>query len=147
MRKNAIFKVCIALVLVAVAVVWLLSIVMPDSFGNLNFSWVIAVGCAALALVFLFRGLFSKDLVAFRKFNIFIGAAFIVAAILALVGTIINNRLVLPIIAVALSVITLISAIALGGKKWDTGDNEKPGYKNYYERKEEEEKAKEKEEK
>ena len=40
----------------------------------------------------------------------------------------------------------VLGILITGGKKWDEGDNHKAGYKNYYQRKEEEEKAKRKEE-
>ena len=52
----------------------------------------------------------------------------------------IKNELVLPIIAIIVTVALLIGVIATGGKSSDTGDNQKAGYKNYYQRKAEEEK-------
>lgn len=140
MSKKIFFKVGVALVLVAAAVVWLLSVLMPEKFKDVNLSWVIAVACGAIGLLFVLRGIFSKTLGAAKKLYVFVGAAFFIAAVLALVGTFIAGKLVLPIIAIIIAVAALLSILVVGGKKWDTADNEKVGYKNYYQRKEEEEK-------
>ena len=48
--------------------------------------------------------------------------------------------MILPIISIVITVAFLITVLATGGKKWDEGDNHKAGYKNYYERKADEEK-------
>ena len=140
MSKKIFFKVAIALVFVAAAVVWLLSVVMPEKFENINLSWVIAVACGLIGLIFVLRGVFEKNLTFVKKLFIFVGAAIMVAGILALVGTFIPNKLVLPIIAIVITVAALVSILAVGGKKWDTADNEKVGYKNYRQRKEDGEK-------
>lgn len=140
MSKKIFFKVGVALVLVAAAVVWLLSVVMPDKFKNVNLSWVIAAACGAVGLLFVLRGIFSKTLGIAKKFYIFVGAAFFIAAALALVGTFLPKNTILPIVAIIIAVAALFSIFVVGGKKWDTADNEKVGYKNYYQRKEEEEK-------
>ena len=140
MSKKFLFKFLIALVFVASAVVWLLSVLYPSTFGNLNLSWIIASVCAVLGLIFIGRGLFSKKLGIAKKLNILIGAGFIVAGVFALVGTIVKDSLVWPIIAVVIAVALLLCLFATGGKKWDEADNQKVGYKDYYARKAEEEK-------
>lgn len=140
MKKKSIFKILVALLFVVAAVVWLLSVVMPDKFKNLNLSWLIAAFAGALGLLFIIRGLFSKTIGGAKKFYIFVGAVLIIGGVLALVGTIIDDKLVLPIIAVVITSAALLSVLAVGGKKWDTADNEKIGYKNYYQRKQDEEK-------
>ena len=140
MSKKVFFKVGVALIFVAAAVVWLLSVVMPEKFGNINLSWVIAAGCGLLGLMFILRGIFDKTLTYVKKFYVMVGAALFIAAVLALVGTFIETKLVLPIIAIIITVCALLSILAVGGKKWDTADNEKVGYKTYRERKAEEEK-------
>ena len=66
-----------------------------------------------------------------------------VAGVLALVGTIIDDKLVLPIIAIIITVGILLCILAVGGKKWDQGDNEVAGYKDYRTRKKEEEEGEE----
>lgn len=140
MSKKIFFKVGVALVFVAAAVVWLLSVLLPEQFGGINLSWVIAVACGLLGVLFILRAFLSKTLTFIKKFYIAVAAVFFVAAVLALVGTFIENKWVLPIIAIVLTVAGLLSILAVGGKKWDTADNEKVGYKTYRERKEEEEK-------
>ena len=140
MSKKTFFKVGVALIFVAAAVVWLLSVVMPDKFGNINLSWVVAAGCGLLGLMFILRGFLDKTLTYVKKFYVLVGAALLIAAVLALVGTFIETKLVLPIIAIIIAVCALLSILAVGGKKWDTADNEKVGYKTYRERKAEEEK-------
>lgn len=144
MSKKVFFKVGVALIFVAAAVVWLLSVLMPDKFGNINLSWVIAVACGLLGVMFILRAFFDKTLTFVKKFYVLVGAALLVAAVLALVGTLIENKLALPIIAIVITVCALLSILAVGGKKWDTADNEKVGYKTYRERKAEEEKENEK---
>lgn len=146
MSKKLLFKVAVGLVFLAAAVVWLLSVLMPDRFANWNLSWVIAAVCGALGVLFIMKGLFGKTVNIAKKFNILVGAALFVAAVLALVGTFIESNLVLPIIAVIVAVAALLCVLAVGGKKWDEGDNKKVGYKNYYQRKEEEEKERRKNE-
>lgn len=140
MNKKGIFKIVVALIFVAAAVVWLLSALMPEKFADLNLAWLIAAFAGAMGIAFILRGLFSKTVGAAKKAYIILGAAFIVGGVLALVGTIIDDKLVLPIIAVVITAAALLCVLAVGGKKWDTADNEKVGYKNYYQRKKEEEK-------
>lgn len=140
MSKKVFFKVGVALVFVAAAVVWLLSVVMPEKFGAINLSWVIAAACGLLGLLFVLRGLFEKSLTFVKKLHVIVGGVLFVAAVLALVGTFIDTKLVLPIIAIVITVCALLAVLAVGGKKWDTADNEKVGYKTYRERKAEEEK-------
>lgn len=144
MSKKIFFKVAVCLVLVAAAVVWLLSVLLPEQFGNLNLSWVIAAACAILGVLFIVSGFVSKTVSVAKKFYVIVGAVFMVAAVLALVGTFIANNLVLPIIGVIIAVAALLSVLVVGGKKWDEGDNKQIGYKNYYQRKEEEEKERRK---
>jgi hypothetical protein len=47
---------------------------------------------------------------------------------------------ILPIICVMAALAIVLGIIVTGGKKWDTADNQKAGYKNYHQRKAEEEK-------
>ena len=142
MSKKIWLKLVIALLCVGVSVVWLLSVVMPEKFENFNPVWLITAFAGILGLSMILKGLFAKTLTYAKKFYIFLGAAFLVAAVLSLVGTLIEDKLVLPIIAIIITVAALLSILAVGGKKWDTADNEKVGYKNYYQRKAEAEKKK-----
>ena len=140
MSKKLLFKVAVALVFVAAAVVWLLSVVMPESFAWLNLAWVIAAACALLGVLFILRAVFAKTLTFVKKAYVIVAAALFIAAVLALVGTFIPNTLALPIIAIVITVCALIAILVVGGKKWDTADNEKVGYKDYRQRKKDGEK-------
>lgn len=141
MSKKLLFKVLAALCFIAVAVVWLLSAV---GVIEVNLSWLIAVFAFALALLCIIYGLISKTVGTFKKMYILLGAALVIAGILALVGTFIDSKLVLPIIAIVITVAVLLCILAVGGKKWDQGDNENIGYKDYRARKKEEEEQKNK---
>ena len=136
MSKKLLFKVLVALCFVAVAVVWLLSAL---DVIHVNLSWVIAVFAFALAALFIIYGRAAKTVGAIKKLYILFGAALAVAGILALVGTFIDGNLVLPIIAIIVTVAVLLCILAVGGKKWDQADNENVGYKDYRTRKREEE--------
>ena len=136
MSKNLLFKVLVGLLFVGVAVVWLLSAMEIIEWP---LSWVIAVFAGSLGIVFILKGVFQKNLGMVKKLNVVFGGVFIVAAALALVGTIIQDNLILPIIAIIVTVVLLLTVLVVGGKKWDQGDNQNVGYKNYYERKKEEE--------
>lgn len=146
MSKNFFFKVAICLIFVAAAVVWLLSVMMPEKFAGLNLAWVISVACGLIGIVFIVSAFVSKTVTVAKKFYIVVGAVFIAAAALALVGTFVDTKLILPILGVIVAVGALLCVFVTGGKKWDEGDNKKVGYKNYYQRKEEEEKARRKDE-
>ena len=73
-----------------------------------------------------------------------VGCALIGVCVLAVIGElfVVQDKLIMPIIAVVITVALLLGFLAIGGKKWDEGDNQKPGYKTYRERKAEEEQAK-----
>lgn len=139
MSKNFLFKFLVALCFVAVAVVWALS---AAEIIAVNLSWLIAVFAFAVAALFIFRGLFGKTVGAAKKLWIIFGALLVVAGVLALVGTFIASSLVLPVIAIILTVAILLCVLATGGRKWDEADNAKAGYKDYRTRKKEEEREK-----
>ena len=91
--------------------------------------------------------MFGKTAGPLKKLWIFFGAAFLVVAVITLACEIaMPSKIVMPIIAIVLAVALLLGFIAVGGKKWDAGDNQKVGYKNYYQRKAEEERKKDDEE-
>lgn len=144
MNKKILFSVGLALTAILVAVFWLLSELIPDTFGGFNLSWAIAIFSGICGLLFILKGLFEKKTPILKKINIFFGAGMIVVCIVALVGALtIPKNLVLPIIAIVVTVALLFGVLAVGGKKWDQADNKKAGYKTYRERKEEVEKNKE----
>ena len=136
MSKNMLLKVLVALCFVAVAVIWALS---AAEIITVNLSWLIAVFAFALGAIFIIYGLFRKNLGLLKKLNILFGAGLVVAGVFALVGTFIEGNLVLPIIAIIITVAMLLCVFATGGKKWDQADNTKAGYKDYWARKKEKE--------
>ena len=96
-----------------------------------------------IALLF---GALAQNSVALKKLQLLLsGILLVVAAILVISALALPKNLVLPILLVVVSVLLVLGILFTGGKKWDTGDNQKMGYKNYYQRKAEEEKKKDKE--
>ncbi len=141
MGRNLWYKVLGALIILVAVVLWLLSIVVPETFGFFSLAWAGVVLCGGLGLVMLLNGCFQKNISTIKKLKIWFGIALIVCAFLCLISELaIQGSLVIPIIAIIITVGLLITIIATGGAKWDEGDNHKSGYKNYHERKAEEEK-------
>lgn len=141
MGRNLIYKLLGALVFVVAAVLWILSLTVPETFGFFSLAWAGVLLCGGLGLIILLQGCFQKNISTFKKLKIWFGIALIVCAILCLVSAIaIPDSLVLPIISIVITVGLVITIIATAGVKWDEGDNHKLGYKNYHERKAEEEK-------
>ena len=136
MNRNFIFKVAVALCFVAVAVLWLLS---ELKVITVDLTWTIALLAFALAAIFILRGLFSKTVGSAKKLWIVLGGALVVAGVIALMGSVISENIVFPIIAIVITVVVLLCIFATGGKKWDEGDNTKVGYKDYWARKREQE--------
>ena len=116
--------------------------VFPFTLG-----WAATIAAGVLGVAFVGRGLFGKTAGPLKKLWIFFGAAFLVVAVITLACEIaMPSKIVMPVIAIVLAVALLLGFIAVGGKKWDAGDNQKVGYKNYYQRKAEEERKKDDEE-
>ncbi len=139
MHKKFLFGLIVCLMIVAVAVLWLLSALGIPEMQWFTLGWAVTIATGVLGLAFLGRGVFGKSAVPVKKLWMFFGAAFLVVTVIALAGELaMPSKIVVPIIAVVLAVAILIGFLAVGGKKWDTGDNQKAGYKTYRERKEEE---------
>ncbi len=141
MSRNIIYKLLGAFIILAVVVLWILSLTVPETFGFFSLAWAGVVICGGLGLILLLQGTFQKNLSTIKKLKIWFGIALIVCGILCLVSELaIKDSLVIPIIALVVAVGLVITILATGGKKWDEGDNHKVGYKNYHQRKAEEEK-------
>ena len=144
MSRNLIYKILGALVVVAAAVLWILSLTVPETFGFFSLAWAGVLLCGGIGVIFLLNGIFQKNITTIKKLKIWFGVALLVCAVLCLVSAItIPENLVIPIIAVIVAVGFMITILATAGKKWDEGDNHKVGYKNYFKRKKEEEKQNE----
>lgn len=146
MSKRFLFGLIVCLLIVAVAVLWLLSALKVEGMEWFTLGWAVTIAAGILGVAFILRGLFGKTAGPLKKMWIFFGSLFLVVAVITLACEIaMPAEIIAPIIAVVLAVGLLIGFVAVGGKKWDEGDNQKVGYKNYYQRKAEEE-ARKKEE-
>lgn len=140
MSRNLGYKLIGGLVVLAAAVLWLLSILMPEQFGFFNLAWAGVVLAGGLGIVVLLNGIFQKNIGTVKKYKIIIAVCLFIVALLCLVSALaLPGSIVLPIIAIIATVGLLLGILATGGKKWDEGDNHQGGYKNYFERKKEEE--------
>ena len=143
MSKKMFTRVLIALSFLVAAVFFLLSELMPETFGGFNLAWagVIFAGISGLAL--LFSAIGTKNSTQLKKMQIFLSAGLLVVALVCLIFALaLPEDWILPLIFILLGVMLVLSVLITGGKKWDEGDNHKVGYKNYYQRKAEEEKNK-----
>ena len=147
MSKKFLFGFVLGLAFVVGAVLWLLSVVAKESFGWFSLGWAVVLVAGVFGIAFVVRGVVTKTAIPLKKLSIYFGAGFFVVAIFALVGELaLDNKIIMPVIAIVLAVALLLGFVAVGGKNWDAGDNQKVGYKNYYERKKEQD-EKEKEQK
>lgn len=141
MSKNFLFKLLIGLIILAGPVLWLLSLIIPDTFGWFNLSYAVALVSGGVGLLLLLKGVFKKDNIVFKKANIWLGMGLLVVTLLSIASAIaLPDNWILPIICVMAALAIVLGIIGTGGKKWDTADNQKAGYKNYHQRKAEEEK-------
>jgi peptidoglycan/LPS O-acetylase OafA/YrhL len=144
MSKKFLFNLILALTVVGISVLWLLSIFQTDAqISKFNLRWAVVIFATVAGFCFIARGLFEKGYSILKKISIFFGAGLLIVSLFAIVDIFaVDNKYVFPIIAVICSVALLLGIVAVGGKKWDAADNQKVGYKNYYQRKEEEERNK-----
>lgn len=146
MSKNFFTKFIISLSWLAAAVLWLLSVILPEKFGFFNLNWSVVIICGVNGAVLLLRGLFAKKTGVLKKSDVFWGAAFlIIAAISVIFALKLPKSYIWPVIAVIVAAAGVLSVFATKGKKWDDGDNQKAGYKDYRARKKEENRTEEKE--
>ncbi len=145
MSKRFLPRLIVGLAFLAAAILYLLSELSPDSFGWFSLAWAGFLFSAASGLALLISALLSKNSVTLKKGTVFLSGALLVVAALCLVSALaLPKNLILPIILVILAALLVLSILFTGAKKWDEGDNHKVGYKNYYQRKAEEERQTEK---
>ena len=143
MSKKLFVRLLVALSFLAAAVFFFLSVLEIEPFTEFSASWagVIFAGVSGLAL--LFGAIGTKNSTQLKKMQIFLSAGLLVVALVCLISALaLPDNWVLPLILILLGVMIVLSVLITGGKKWDEGDNHKVGYKNYYQRKAEEEKNK-----
>ena len=99
-----------------------------------------------IGLLLILKGVFKKDNVLFKKTNIYLGIGLLIVTLFSIASAIaLPKNWILPIICVLAAAGLVLGIIATGGKKWDTADNQKVGYKNYHQRKAAEAKKEDKE--
>lgn len=141
MSKNFMFKLAIGIIIVSAPVLWLLSMVVEDTFGWFNASYAVAMVAGGVGLLLLLKGVFKKDNILFKKVNIYLGVGLLIVTLLSIASAIaLPENWIIPIICILVGGGFVLGIIATGGKNWDTADNEKVGYKNYHQRKKEESK-------
>lgn len=141
MNKRFLFGFTIGIAALAAAVLWLLSVLVPDTFGWFSGGWAVVIISGVAGLAFVLKGVFVKESGVLKKLNILIGAALLVVCFIQLAVEIaLPKNAIAPIIMIIAVAALLLGYIVVGGKKWDSGDNQKVGYKNYYQRKAEAEK-------
>lgn len=149
MDKKFFSRILIPLAVLAVLVLWLLKEIpgTADAFAWYSTAWGVTIFLGVVGVKYLLDGIFmrSKGPIA-RKFTIIVAAVYLIGAFICLTSAIaIPENIVIPIIAIAIAAALLIGLMVTGGRKWDAGDNQSVGYKNYHQRKAEEEKAAKKE--
>jgi uncharacterized membrane protein YuzA (DUF378 family) len=155
MSKTLGFRLLFWTAPLTVFVLWIIQIIgqnvpepnNPDFFGWFNLVLGLAGIAGVWGLLLLFKGLFAKSLGGAKRINVFFGIGLLTLMVLYIVFNFVFDgkedvarTLVLPIVGAALLLAIILSLFATGGKKWDQGDNKNVGYKNYHQRKAEEEK-------
>ena len=116
MSKHFFTKLLIALAWLAAAVLWLLSVIKPDTFGFFNINWAIVVICGTAGIAFLFRGLGARKTGILKKSDISLGALLlIIAAVSVIFALSLPKSYIWPIIAVIIALAAVISVVAVGG--------------------------------
>lgn len=143
MSKKFLIRLLVGLSFLLAAVLYLLSELLPEKFGGFNLAWAGLIFSGVSGLAFLLGGLTAKNSTQLRKLYVLLGTILLIVAALCLVSALaMPENLVLPICLVVAAAGLVLGLLFTGGKKWDEGDNQKVGYKNYYQRKAEEEKNK-----
>lgn len=141
MNRKFLTRSLYAIALVVAAVLYLLSVCVPDKFGFFNLAWAGLVVAGIWGVTMLLDGIFERNVPVVKRFKIFGGAILLIGGVVcAVFACLLPENLVAPIIVLVLAVAVLLGIFATGGKKWDEGDNQKVGYENYHQRKAREEK-------
>lgn len=142
MKKSMIFSLINAFAFFVCAILWVLSLVLPAEFKWFNLGYGIALVCAVIGITFVFGASKRLDLMD-RKAKITLAVIFWVIAVIALAFAIALPVSFVPaLVCLVIAIGVVIGVFVTGGEKWDKGDNQQEGYKNYYERKAEQEKDK-----
>ncbi len=149
MDKKILSRIFLPFVLVVLAGLWLAQVLVAKYYPDNNvmawysLSWATTIFLAAAGLKYVLGGVFmtSKGVIA-RRMSIIAGSVILVLALICLTSAIaLPRNIIAPIIAIILTAAIFVGILVTGGRKWDAGDNQRVGYKNYHQRKAEEEKA------
>jgi len=143
MSRRLGYNLIIGLAFVLALVLWIVSIAVDDFGFTLNWGVLIVAGTAGLC--FILRGIFGGSENVVKKLRIMFGSVLLALAFLSIVWELgIENdtlsRLVLPVVSLILVIGLIIGMLAVGARRWDHGDNQSAGYKNFHQRKVEKEK-------
>ena len=151
MDKRFFSRILIILGVVAVLVLWLLKELpaTANMFGWYSVAWAATIFSGVVGLKFLLDGIFMGSTgVISRKLLILLGTVCLIFGFICLTSAIvIPENIIMPIIAIAIAGAIFLGILVTGARKWDGADNQRVGYKNYHQRKAEEEKAEKKAEK
>ena len=86
MGRNMLYKLLGALIVLVAAVLWILSLTVPETIGFFSLAWAGVIICGGLGLIMLLQGCFQKNVSTIKKLKIWFGIALLVCAILCLVS-------------------------------------------------------------
>ena len=139
MNKNMVYKLLISLFILAGGVLWLLSVAVPNIFGWFGASCAVAVATGGAGLLLVVKGVFKQGSVSYKKGNVWLGVVLLIVTIFSLTwGIVMPKEYIAPLVCIVMAFGLVLGIVATGGEKWDMGDNQKQGYKNYHQRKAEE---------
>ena len=125
-----------------------MSEVAKDAFGWFNFAFAVVVVCGLWGISFILQGAILKERAVVQRSRLIVGGLFLAISAGSLIWAInLPGNIVLPLVCFIVALALFAGLFISGGKKWDEADNEKEGYKNYYERKAEQEAKEESDEK
>ena len=143
MSKKFLIRLLVGLSFLAAAVFYLLSALDVEPFTQFNLAWAGLLFSGVSGLAFLLGALTTKNSTQLKKLQVLLGTILLIVAALCLISALaLPDNLVLPICLVVAAAGLVLGLLFTGAKNWDTADNQKVGYKNYYQRKAEEEKNK-----
>ena len=135
-----IFKALDIFALVFACLLWLVSEVAKDAFGWFNFAFAVVIVCGLWGISFILQGAIFKERAVVQRSRLIVGGLFLAISAGSLIWAInLPGNIVLPLVCFVVALALFAALFISGGKKWDEADNEKEGYKNYYERKAEQE--------
>ena len=146
--KDKIFKIYPLTITVLGLLLWFIGLLGAEGLKFFTFLYVALFFFAGYASSFMLRGIFvNKEDAVLKRAMFILGGAFLVGFVICFIFVLpleIENtfKVVVAGVLVALGVATIVSLIFRSPKKWDQGDNEKPGYQTYRERKAQEEQSK-----